>query len=109
MIERDDMMRALLLRWLGEAGFAAQAATLDTLAASGAPGFDLVVADVPGRRAMLPLLRALRAAHAGPLVLVSARLARGGAGALASQHGVAALLAKPCTRAELLQAVKAAL
>lgn len=98
-------MRQLLLRWLGEAGHQVEAAR-----PAGLTGrtFDLVVADVAGPRGVAAVVRTLRAAHAGPLVLVSARFGQGRSTmpALADGHGVAALLAKPFTRDQLLAAVQ---
>lgn len=97
-------MRQLLLRWLGDAGYRASEARVASLAGQ---AFDLVIADVAGPQAVAPLLRSVRAVHAGPLILLSARFGRGGT-ALGLQ-GVAAALAKPLARDELLLAVRAAL
>lgn len=105
VVEPDDLMRQLLLRWLEEAGYRAESVRLGGLAGR---GFDLVVADVPGPRAVGALVRGVRAAHAGPLVLLSARFHRAAPDLLDAQ-GVAAALAKPLARAQLLQAVQAAL
>lgn len=97
-------MRQLLLRWLDGAGYRATEARAADL-----PGqaFDLVVADVAGPQAVAALVRSVRAAHAGPLILLSARFGRGGTAP--GLQGVSAVLAKPLARDELLQAVRAAL
>jgi len=106
VVERDDLMRQLLLRWLGEAGHRTQAIALAAL--PGRP-FDLVIADVAGPRDMDVLVRTIRSAHGGPLVLMSARFGRErGMPAPAGGEGVAALLAKPFTREHLLVAVQLA-
>ncbi|CAN7733515.1 hypothetical protein LJR039_006326 [Pseudorhodoferax sp. LjRoot39] len=97
-------MRQLLLRWLDDAGYRATEARAAGLAGQ---AFDLVIADVAGPRSVPMLVRSVRAAHAGPLILLSARFGRGGAAL--GLHGIAAALAKPLARDELLQAVRAAL
>lgn len=97
-------MRQLLLRWLHDAGFRATAASAASLAGQ---TFDLVIADLADPQAVDALLRGVRAAHAGPLILLSARLGRGGTAP--GLPGVSAALAKPLARDELLQAVRAAL
>jgi DNA-binding response OmpR family regulator len=104
VVEADDLMRQLLLRWLDDAGYRATEARAAGLAGQ---AFDLVVADVAGPQAVAALLRSVRAAHAGPLILLSARFGRGGTAP--GLQGVSAVLAKPLARDELLQAVRAAL
>lgn len=104
VVESDDLMRQLLLRWLEDAGYRATDAKAAGLADQ---AFDLVIADVAGPRAVPMLVRSVRGAYAGPLILLSARFGRGGA-ALGLQ-GISAALAKPLAREELLQAVRAAL
>lgn len=106
IVESDDLMRQLLLRWLGEAGHRTQAAALAALA--GSP-FDLVIADVAGPRGAATLVRTVRLAHSGPLILMSARFGQERSLPLpAGVDGVAALLAKPFTREHLLAAVQLA-
>ena len=109
LVESDDLIRALVERWLGEEGFSMTRMTIEELKSGN--GIDLIVADVPSPRGAAPLIRTLQAAHAAPLLLISARLRRGqGASAtLARQLGVAAVLPKPFTRDELLGAVARAL
>ncbi|WP_189690063.1 hypothetical protein [Pseudorhodoferax aquiterrae] len=98
-------MRQLLLRWLDDAGYRATEAKAAGLAGQ---SFDLVLADVAGPRSVAMLVRSVRTAHAGPLILLSARFGRG-SGATLGLQGVSAALAKPLARDELLQAVRAAL
>lgn len=106
IVESDDLMRQLLLRWLGEAGHRVQAVTVAALQGQ---AFDLVIADVAGPRSVAALARTLRDVHAAPLVLMSARFGQERSQpALAEGHGVAALLAKPFTREQLLAAVQQA-
>ena len=70
-------------------------------------GIELIIANVPSPRGAALLIRSLQAAHAAPLLLLSARFQRGGGSSLqvAEQLGVAAVLPKPFTRDELLTAV----
>jgi DNA-binding response OmpR family regulator len=109
LVESDDLIRALLETWLGEAGHRVRRVTLDDLKRGN--GFDLLIANVPSPRGAVPLIRTLRAMHRVPIVLISARVSRGqGASVqLAAQFGVAAMLAKPFSRDELLNAVALAL
>lgn len=106
IVESDDLMRQLLLCWLGEAGHRTQAVTVAAL--QGRP-FDLVIADVAGPGGVAALVRRLRGVHAGPLVLMSARFGQERSlPALAEGHGVAGLLTKPFAREQLLAAVQLA-
>lgn len=97
-------MRQLLVRWLEDAGYHPIEAKTAGLSAQ---PFDLVIADVAGPRAVAMLVRSVRAAHTGPLILLSARLGRGSTAL--GLPGVSAALAKPLARDELLRAVRAAL
>lgn len=107
VVETNDLMRQLLVRWLEGAGLSAEPVRREGLAGR---RFDLVIADVPGPRGVAALVRSVRAVHTGPLILLSARFGRGPALAgLLAQHGLAAALAKPLSCEELLQAVRAAL
>lgn len=110
VIEPDDLIRALVERTLAEAGH--RPVVLDTAAAlQRGLACDLILADVASPRAAAPLVHTLQAAHAAPLMLMSARFRRGaaGPGALAVQLGVRAVLAKPFSREQLVAAVAAAL
>lgn len=105
IVERDDLIRALLERWLADAGHRVVClATADP--PPGVP-FDLVIASVDNPRTATAEVRALQAVHAAPLLLTSARFFPDAADAasLAGRFGVRAVLAKPYDRAALLAAV----
>lgn len=106
IVETDDLIRDLLERWLGEAGYAVIAT------AAGAPAQDqpvcLVIVNISNPRGAKTLIQSLQAVYAAPILLISARFRRGlGASAdAARQLGVRKVLPKPLTRAELLAAVR---
>jgi len=110
VLEADELVRELLLRWLRDEGH--QAVDLDDVTRLQAEGsFDVLIADVPSPRKAAEPVRLLRSVHDGPIVLVSARL-RGGLGRsreLARDLGVSAMLPKPFTRQELLCVVDEAM
>ena len=99
-------MRALIGEWLTFEGYEAHAAVGN---ASVVPHADLVIVDVPNLRAgNAEPLRAVRARYPGaPLIGLSTQLGRSlsSDSSSARRLGVQQLVAKPCTRAELLQAV----
>jgi DNA-binding response OmpR family regulator len=101
--EGDDLIRELLERWLGEAGYSLRAAEDE------APC--LVIADAPSPHGAQPMIEALRAVYAAPIMVLSARFRRGlGESAEAARRlGVIKVLPKPFTREELLSAVHEAL
>jgi CheY-like chemotaxis protein len=101
--EGDDLIRELLERWLGEAGYSLGAA------ADEAPC--LVIADAPSPHAAQPMIEALQAMYAAPIMVLSGRFRRGlGESAEAARRlGVIKVLPKPFTREELLSAVHEAL
>ena len=109
VVETDDLIRALLERWLKDAGYTV------VLRSSGATASDeppcLVIANVSSPRAGGALIRSLQATCPAPILAVSARLRRGlGASAEAArQLGVRKVLPKPFTREELLAAVRESL
>ena len=104
VVETDDLIRELLARWLGEAGYTVQAGA----AGDPAPeeGVRLVIADVASPRGAGALVASLRTYRA-PILIVSARFRRGlGASTAAAQQlGVDGVLPKPFARWELLSAV----
>jgi DNA-binding response OmpR family regulator len=105
VVETDDLIRGLLARWLGEAGYTVHAS------AAGDPvparGVRLVIADVASPRRAGPLVASLRSYQA-PILIVSARFRRGlgASSAAARQLGVEGVLPKPFTTSELLAAVR---
>jgi len=110
VIEADELVRELLLRWLCDEGHDASDVA-DVSLLRGGTDFDVLIADVPSPREAAEPVRLLRSMHKGSIVLVSARL-RGGIGRsreLARQLGVGAMLPKPFTRQELLAVVNEAM
>lgn len=109
LIESDDLIRQLASRWLRAQGCAVVGTSVQRLR----PGqrLHLIMADVAQPRHAAALVRALRAAHAAPILLVSARFhhSHEPSREIAAQLGVAAVLAKPYNAEELQRAVAAAL
>jgi len=105
IVERDDLIRTLLERWLVDAGH--RVVCLSTADPSPGGPFDLVIASVDNPRTATAEVQALQAAHGAPLLLTSARFFPdpADAGSLARRFGVRAVLAKPCDRTTLLAAV----
>ena len=101
--EEDGLIRELLERWLGEAGY--------TVSASRDERPYLVIADVPNPRSAQTVIASLQAVYAAPILALSGRFTRGLAGSTeaARRLGVKKLLPKPFTRKELLSAVAASL
>jgi DNA-binding response OmpR family regulator len=101
--EGDDLIRELLERWLGEAGYC--------LRAAGDEAPCLVIADVPSPRGAQPMIESLRAVYAAPIMVLSGRFRRGlgGSAEAARRLGVKKVLPKPFSRKELLSAVHEAL
>ena len=105
VLEDDPLIRPLLERWLGEAGYlvASPGTTAQARPA-------LVIADVANPQSAEALVGSLRE-YAAPILLLSARFRRGLAGSAeaARRLGVQKVLPKPFTRKELLSAVAEAL
>lgn len=101
--EQDDLIRGLLERWLGEAGY--------TVRVAGDEPPSLVIVDVPSPRGAQARIQALQAVYAAPILVLSGRFRRGLAGSTeaARRLGVKKVLPKPFTRRELLSAVNEAL
>jgi DNA-binding response OmpR family regulator len=102
VLEKDPLLRPLLERWLGEAGY---------LVVEQLPGSvekpALVIADVRDPQDADALILSLRE-YAAPILVLSARFRRGLAGSAqaARRLGVQKVLPKPFTRKELLLAVR---
>lgn len=99
IIETDDLIRELLVRWLAEAGHlvASDDSRPETIA--------LVIVDIPNPAKPEATLR--RVHHGAPILAISGRFRRGSAASenAARQLGVAKVLSKPFTCEEFLAAV----
>jgi DNA-binding response OmpR family regulator len=106
IVETDDLIRELLERWLGEAGYAV------VTAAAGVPVQErpvrLVIVNISSPRGAERLIQSLQASYMAPILVISARFRRGleGSADAAQQLDVRKVLPKPFTRAELLAAVR---
>jgi DNA-binding response OmpR family regulator len=100
ILDKDALIRALLERWLAEAGY--EVAPPDVTFAPA-----LVIADIPDPRSAQALIRSLQE-YAAPILILSARFRRGLAGSAeaARRLGVRRVLPKPFTREEFLSAVR---
>lgn len=109
IVEPDDLIRQLLERWLGEAGYR----ILDPANVHGKSKVvpDLVIADVPAPSCAAGTMESLRAAYAVPILALSTRFRRGLGGSMQAAHRLDAsgVLPKPFTREELLAAVACAI
>jgi len=109
VVETDDLIRALLERWLGEAGYHVVAAARAGASLAETPG--LIIVNISNPLQAEAMIRALGAAHEAPLLVISARFRRGlrASADVARQLGVRYVLPKPFTRKELLAAVRESL
>jgi CheY-like chemotaxis protein len=101
--EGDDLIRALLERWLGEAGYSVRPEAGESPL--------LVIADIPSPRDAQSRIEALQAVYPAPILVLSGRFRRGVAGSSEAARGlrVKKVLPKPFTRKQLLSAVDEAL
>ena len=97
--EDDDLIRALLERWLVEVGYSVHPVAGESPC--------LVIADIPSPRGAPSRIEALQALYAAPILVLSGRFRRGleGSAEAARRLGVRKVLPKPFTRKELLSAV----
>ncbi|WP_077036675.1 response regulator transcription factor [Pelomonas sp. KK5] len=111
VIDEDEPVRALLAEWLAAAGHDVVLAQRG--ASGGGTAVALVVIDLPRPRERgAALLAPLRVAWPGVRIVglsTQLRASLPPGSPLLRELGLARLLAKPCTRAELLAAVDAAL
>jgi len=118
IIEDDDLMRGLLVEWLSAAGYPVRVGALSGEGTEGtdrsdpaeAPA-DLMIVNVNRPRQQgAERLRRVREAHPGtPVIAISSQFCGSIAGCAASAQAIGAdrMLAKPCGRTELLDAVAA--
>jgi CheY-like chemotaxis protein len=101
--EGDDLIRQLLERWLGEAGYSVRPEAGESPL--------LVIADIPSPRHAQSRIEALQAVYPAPILVLSGRFRRGVAGSSEAARGlrVKKVLPKPFTRKQLLSAVDEAL
>jgi DNA-binding response OmpR family regulator len=109
IIEPDDLIRQLLERWLGEAGYRILDPANDHEKGKVVP--HLVIADVPDPSCAAGTMELLRAAYSVPILALSTRFRRGLGGSMEAAHRLDAsgVLPKPFTREELLAAVARAI
>ena len=105
IVEPDDLIRELLERWLGEAGYRVSCVAKD----HGPPMVKprLVITDISEPASAGNTIEALQAAYAAPILALSARFRRGlgGSSEPAQRLHVEKVLPKPFTRQQLLRAV----
>jgi len=106
ILETDDLIRDLLVRWLTEAGY-----VVETDDDPQSQTIALVIADVPHPAQAGVALSSIAARYGAPILAMSGRFRRSGAGTegAALRLGVARILPKPFTGKELLAAVRASL
>ncbi len=106
IVEPDDLIRELLERWLGEAGYRAVSVAKDHTLPMVKP--ELVITDVSEPGSAGNTIEGLQAAYAAPILALSARFRRGlgGSSEPAQRLHVAKVLPKPFTREQLLRAVR---
>jgi DNA-binding response OmpR family regulator len=104
--EPNDLIRELLERWLGEAGY-------ETVLVTRFPEFPmvsprLVIADISNPDSAGATIEGLRTAYMAPILALSARFRRGlfRSSEPAERLHVAKVLPKPFTHRQLLRAVR---
>ena len=105
IFEPDELLRELLERWLGEAGYQVFSAK-DRKPNKVLP--ELVIADISDPASAAATIEALQTAYAAPILALSARFRRrlGASREPAQRLRVRKVLPKPFTREELLGRVR---
>ena len=105
IVEPDDLIRELLERWLGDAGYGVVLSTTHRHRETMAPR--LVIADISTPDDASTTIAALQSAYSAPILALSARFRQGlgGSSDAAQRLHVCKVLPKPFTREELLSAV----
>jgi DNA-binding response OmpR family regulator len=106
VVEPDDLIRKLLERWLGEAGFDVVAVATHHPTPQVMPR--LVITDISEPDSAGIMIEALQAAYAAPILATSARFRRGlrGSSEPAKRFHVDKVLPKPFRRGQLLRAIR---
>ena len=106
VVEPDDLIRGLVERWLGEAGYETVAMAKNYVAPALKPR--LVIMDISEPGIVGDTIGALEAGYAVPILALSARFRRGlgSSSEPADRLHVRKVLPKPFTRRQLLHAVR---
>ena len=109
VVEPDDLIRKLLERWLGEAGFEVVAVAKQHAMPPVVP--QLIITDISEADSARSNIEALQATYAAPILAMSARFRRGlgGSSEPAKRLRVDKVLPKPFKREQLLRAIRAIL
>jgi DNA-binding response OmpR family regulator len=109
IVEPDDLIRELVERWLGEAGYGVILSAKDHSSGTVTP--QLVIADISSPDNAGTTIKVLAAAYSAPIMALSARFRQGLGGSVETAHrlDVCKVLPKPFTREELLAAVSEAI
>ena len=106
--EENDLMRALLKEWLGEAGY--RVSTPLPHAPTPEPAADLVIVSVSmPKHVGAQSIREIRTSHPGaPVIALSAQFRSGlcDVGPTARTLGVDQVIAKPLSRADQLESIR---
>ena len=106
IVEPDDLIRELLERWLGDAGYEVVPVTKNHATPRVMPR--LVITDISEPGTGGNTIEVLLASYAAPILALSARFRRGlgGSSEPAQRLHVRKVLPKPFTRQQLLRAVR---